>query len=483
MNRWTTVLVAAAVLAPATAQAQRPSNNVHTRSAETYLSQAQREPVVADKKQYLTKALEAALAGVAASPDNPRSWFQAGQAYFGLKDWAGADSVFDRAERLYPEYASEIDPLRQNAWIEAYNTGVTALQSNDVAGAIQALTLANTLYDKRPEAMVTLGSLHMQQGDDAAAERIFMQALEVLRGPGRAELNEQQRTAWQEDEMTVSMRLANIYIGQEKYAEAEQVYRGLLESQPGNAMARANLAVVMSRAGKTDEAATIYRELLADEDLSESTLFNIGIGLFRAQDFAQAAAAFGRVVMLNPVAHEALYNLGQALYAQAGGLETDRDAATGTRAEELTAELRELNQSLRQSAEQLLALDPTNRNAMMMLAQAQRSLAELGAGDATALRGEALATLERHAALPFEVTNIQVIPGDGTLQVVGSIVNLKAEPGSQLTVRFSTIDKDGNELTGEDITVTAPEVDATTNFQATLTNPAEAAGWKYVVRN
>ena len=482
MNRWSTVLVAAAaVLAPAAAEAQKPSNNMHTRSAETYLSQAEREPVLADKAEFLKKALESAFAGVQASPDNPRSWFQAGQAYVGLKDWAGADSAFAKAESLYPEYAEEIDPMRLSAWIEAYNAGVTALQANNMEEAIKSLSVANTLYRKRPEAMVTLGSVYVQQGDLAAAEAVFKDALEVMRGPERAKQTEEELAVWAEDELTVSMRLANIYAGQEKFAEAEQVYRQLLESQPGNAMARANLAVVMSRAGKTEEAATAYRELLSQDDLSESTLFNIGIGLFTAQDYGRAATAFERVIAINPVSHESLYNLGQSLYAQAGALETEREGANAARQQEIVAELTRLNQSLQTAAEKLLALDPTNRNAMMMLAQAQRSLAELGTGDADALRNAALATLEKHAALPFEVSGITIVPGDGSVQVVGRVTNLKAEPGSPITFRFSAIDRDGNELAGEDITVTAPAVDASSNFETTLTVPEEAAGWKYVV--
>ncbi|MFO7482884.1 tetratricopeptide repeat protein, partial [Oceanibaculum nanhaiense] len=75
------------------------------------------------------------------------------------------------------DYAEEIDPLRQNAWIDAYNAGVTALQANNIEEAISTLSVANTLYDKRPEAMVTLGSLYVQQGDLARAETVFQQAL------------------------------------------------------------------------------------------------------------------------------------------------------------------------------------------------------------------------------------------------------------------------------------------------------------------
>jgi tetratricopeptide (TPR) repeat protein len=481
MNRWSMVVITAAVLAPAAAEAQRPSNNMHTRSAETYLSQAQREVVVADKVEALNKALEAAFAGVENDPDNPRSWFQAGQAYVGLQDWAGADSVFDRAVSLYPEYAEEIDPMRESAWINAYNSGVTALQASRIEEAVSALKLASMLYDKRPEAMVTLGSLYVQQGNLAEAEAVFHQALSVLRGPERENLSEQERVTWEEDELTVSMRLANIYTEQEKFVEAEQVYAELLESQPDNTMARANQAVVMARAGKTTEAAAVYRELLGRDDLPEGTLFNIGIGLFRAQEFAQAAVAFERVIAINPVSHEALYNLGQSLFAAASALEAEREGAAAPRAAEIAAELTRLNQSLRKTAEQLLNLDPTNRNSMMMLAQAQRTLAELDVGDADALRREALATLETHAALPFEISGITVVPGEGSVQIHGTVTNLKAEPGASLSFRFSAIDAAGNELAGEDITVTAPAVDQSTNFEATLSVPEEVAGWKYAV--
>jgi hypothetical protein len=84
-----------------------------------------------------------------------------------------------RAESLYPEYAEEIDPMRQSAWIEAYNAGVTALQANNMEEAIKSLSVANTLYRKRPEAMVTLGSVYVQQGNLAAAEAVFKDALAV----------------------------------------------------------------------------------------------------------------------------------------------------------------------------------------------------------------------------------------------------------------------------------------------------------------
>lgn len=482
MNRWSTLLMAAALVVPAAAQAQKPSNNMHTRSADAYLVQAEREAVLADKREFLVKALEAALEGTKSDPENPRSWFQAGQAYFGMKDWAGADSAFDRAERLYPEYARDIDPIRQAAWVEAYNTAVSALQANQVAEAKAALQLADQLYRKRPEAMVTLGSLHIQEGELDEGIAVFKAALELLRGPERAKLTPEKETAWAEDETNVSLRLANVYMEQEKFAEAEQVYRSLLESQPDNMMARTNLAVAMSRAGKTAEAAAAYRDLLAAEGLSEATLFNIGIGLFRAQDFDQAAQAFSKALELNPYSHESLYNYGQSLFGRIGKLETELASAPAAGRQEIQAELLKLNEAMRATSEQLLALDPTNRNAMMMLAQAQRSLSELDTAGKDRWQRAALATLEKHKALPFEVGDINTVPSQGSVQVLGKVTNLTAPAGTPLAFRFSVIDASGTELAGEDISIPAPATGESTRFDTTFSVPETAVSWKYVVK-
>src|SRR5690606_36623928 len=159
------------------------------------------------------------------------------------------------------------------------------------------------------------------------------------RGPERAKLTPEKAEAWAEDELNVSLRLANVYVEQEKFAEAERVYRALLESQTDNAMARAKLAVVMSRDGKTEEAAAAYRELLSTVGLPEATLFNIGIGLFRAQDFAQATHAFRKALEQNPQSHESLYNYGQSLFGQIGQLETEVASAPAARKQQFQAEL------------------------------------------------------------------------------------------------------------------------------------------------
>lgn len=476
MKGWSSLLLVAALLVPAAAQAQKkPSNNMHTRSADVYLGQAQQAKVNADRKELLQKALAAALEGAKTDPGNPKPWFQAGVAYAGLGDLAGADSAFDKAEQIYPEYAAEIDPERQNAWITAYNTGVKALQGGDAAGAIAAFEVATAIYQKRPEALVLLGSLHMQNGDAGKAERAFIDALAILRGPARTSLKPEEAASWAEDEATVALRLSTIYADQNKNDEAIKVYQDLLTSQPDNAMARANLAVVLARAGRTEEAVKIYKEMLAQQDVPEATLFNIGVGLFRAEQYAESAEAFRRASAINPHSHETLYNLSQSLLAQSGALEKQQPQPKD--------ELKKIYEEMRTISQTLQGIDPANRNVIMMLAQAQRSLSELAGQtpEGEQLRKDVLASLQKAEALQFEVSDINVAPGETEVQITGKVTNIKGTAGAPVRLKFIVLSREGAELMAHEVTVNLPAKDESERFNARVQVPEGAAAWKYTV--
>jgi tetratricopeptide (TPR) repeat protein len=475
MKRWSGIL-AALVLLPATAQAQkRPSNNMHTRSADVYLKQAQDARVVTDRNQLFEKAANAALEGTKSEPDNPKPWFQLGVAHAGMGNLAAADSAFDKAEQIYPEYATEIDPVRQSSWITAYNQGVQALQGGDQAAALRSLELANSIYQKRPEALVMLASLHLQAGDLPKAERTFNDALTVLRSPARKALKPDQAKEWEEDETTVALRLSSIYAELGRNDDAIKVYRDLLTSQPQNLMAKANLAVVLTRAGKADESQAIYRELLSRDDIPENTLFNIGVGLFRAEAFDESARAFRRAAALNPHSHETMYNLAQALLGLASKLEKQQPPPA--------AELKKTYEEMRSIAETLHRLDPANRNVLMMLAQSQRSLAELTGqnpqGDE--LRKQVLATLQKAEALPFDVSEIRIVPGKDDVQIVGKVTTLKGAAGTPVKLRFSIMNREGAELSSHEVSVNLAAKDESTRFDTRVKVPEGASAWKYVI--
>jgi tetratricopeptide (TPR) repeat protein len=450
MNRLATGIMAVALFAPAALHAQKkPSDNMHTRSADVYLQTANKERVTADRQAAFQKVLEKAFDGIKAEPNNPKSYFQAGLAYVGLNDFIGADSVFDKAEALYPEYMKQTETMRLNGWITLYNAGVTALNGNNVAEAIKNLEAADAIYQKRPEALVTLGAIYMQQANFAKAETTLKKALVILGGPERAKVKADQLKNWEEDELNVALRLANMYADQKRNDEAEKVYRDLLKAQPSNTMAAANLATVLTRTGKKDEALAVYRDLLKQQDLSENTLVKAGIGLFTAQDYVAAADAFRRALTINPYAHATMYNLAQALFATSSDLEKQK-AANPSKKAELDAQLAKLYEEMRITAEKLHGIDPTGRNVLMMLAQAQRSLGDLATGAAAEdWKRKALATLEKHKAVVAEVSELSVIPVGTEADVSGKVTNLTAAPGTPLKLRLTIVDVKGAELVSE----------------------------------
>ena len=476
MKRFLGVLIAVAVLMPASAEAQK--KNRYTRSAEVYLNNAAAEQVVADKQKYFQQALEQAMESLRTDPDNALGYLLAGRAYMGLGDVAGADSTFDRAEALNAEYTEEIEPYRLNAWITAFNQGVTHIQAGEIDAAIAAMEQANSVYTGRPEALTTLAQLYLQKGDAARAEDSFRRSLAILQGPARQGLAPEEEAKWAANEENAVLLLAGLLADTERDEEATKLYREFLQRQPDNAMAKTNLAVVLTRSGNAEEGAAMFNELLGRQDLEGGQLFNIGVGLFRAQQYEQSARAFTRAVEVAPYSHDALYNLGQAIYAHAAELEKTRqpnDAATNQKILDAYTQMGEV-------AKRILEIDPTNRNVYMMLAHAQRAQSEAATGaQSDALKREVLATLEKHEAIPFEVGSVQVVPGEGTYSVMGSITNVKAPAGSPLKINFQLVDKAGNVVGQQEVTVEAPAVEETARFTAEITAPDTVENWKYVV--
>lgn len=471
MTRLGALVLALAVATPATAQAQRrPSNSMHTRSAEVYLTNARATNAADARKEQLTKALEALTTGTQSDGENPRVWFLLGQVQSMLGNAAAADSAFDRAESLYPDYAEEIAPQRFDLWAREYNAGVAAIQAGDMAGAIRKFESADAIYRGRPDALISLGSLYVQAGDLAKAEQAYRTALEVIRGPAGEGLDAEQAAAWKQDEEVATTELAALLAETGKAEEAAALYRALLESQPANVQAKTNLAVTLSRAGRTDEASRLYAELLAQPELNDIALFNIGIGLYRAEQFDKSAEAFTRALERNPHAPETMYNLGQALVAAAA----DADAARKI----------ELGGQLATVAGKLHEIDPNNRNVIMMLAQAQQTVAdaEQDAARAEQMKQQLVRTLELAEALPFDVSGVVMRVEEGAVHVAGTVINQTVAAGQPIALEFTFVDAQGNTLGTETVTVPAPAAKAEAEFEVRFASDEPVAGWRYVVR-
>jgi tetratricopeptide (TPR) repeat protein len=471
MRRSALMVVGLALVLPATVQAQQePSNTLHTRSMTLYLTEARNAGHPDDKASALAKALEVGLEGAREDADNPQVWFLLGQVQLEKGDLAAADSALDRAEALWPDYRQETAPLREAAWVQSYNQGVHALQGGDQATALAAFQRAVDIFDGRPEALLSLASLQAAAGRGEQAAESYRQVLTIVRGPGAAQLSDEVKAEWLESEEVAAFNLARLLADQQQFEEAARVFAEFSERHPDNVQAKVNLGLMYSQAGRGEDAAQIYADLLEQPGLDEIDYFNLGVGLYRAEQPARAAAAFAKAVEANPYGRDALYNLAQAQFAHASDLLEAGDTAAAVTA----------FAALGATAEQLLALDPAAQQGYMLLAQSQRSRAQLG-GEA-ALRDAALATLEKASQLPFRVESVRMETDDGKATISGSVVNgATRAAGTEARLVVTVVDRSGAELGSQTVAVPLGEQDTPVAFSAEIPVQGEVAGWKYTL--
>ena len=425
-----------------------PRDNTYTRSAALYLSRAQQNPDPSERRQRFQEALTASIDGITNQPGNPKSYMQAGQSYIGLTDLVGADSMWTKAEDIYPAYFIEIDPQREQQWVNFYNQGINQIQAGASEDAIPLLERAHSIYRGRPEAMLNLASVHAQLANDDEAIRWYNESLELMRGPKAEEQTPETLEGWAQNEEIAAFNVAQILASAGRNDEAEAAYREFLEGDPENVTALSNLAVVLMNMERGDEAGAIYEGLLARTDLSARDYFVTGIGLFNAENYPLASQAFGRSYELIPNSRDAVYNYAQTLY------------------------LDEQYEELLPVARALMEMDPYNNNVYRILAQALVRSGE---------EQEAVQILEAMEALEYEIDNtrLQSFGGGGGI-VFGELLNHSRE-GGEIGVRVHFYGMDGNEVGTTEIAVPVPAADMIEVFQTQLDSDQDIAAYSFEV--
>lgn len=416
-------------------------------SGPAFLFLAQAEAVEgAEKDALFQQALESAQQGIAADSSNPVHYFLAARAQAGLGNYETADQLFDQAEEIYPAYELDIDPAREVAWANAFNAGVAAYNAGDIDTAIEAWKGASTVFDKRGEAALNLGVVYTQRQQPDLAIEAYRGALEALDRDLTRELTPEEVAEREETRQSVLTNLGQLLIFTEDYVAAEELYREQLANDSDNIELKSQLAVALSRQGKTAEANAIYEELLAMPGLTPDETFNIGVALFNSQSYARAAEAFGTVTEAWPNSRDAWYNYANALYAM----------------EDFAA--------LVPVAERLVELDPLNENAALILSAAYRD---------TEQQPLALQVLQRNAAAPLHVEQLQLRATDAGASVSGVATGTEAGAGQSVQLEFTFYGEGGSVLGTETVSVTVPAAEASTSFDVSFTSTQPVTGYSY----
>mgnify|MGYP000751190703 CR=1 FL=1 len=101
-----------------------------------------------------------------------------------------------------------------------------------------------------------------------------------------------------------------------KYAQAEALYRHIIELEPNNAFAYYKLCYVLDDQDKLDDAVAACRKSTQLNSKNALGFYILGYVLSRQNKLADAAIAFDRAIQLNPKFTLAYYSLGVALLDQ-----------------------------------------------------------------------------------------------------------------------------------------------------------------------
>ena len=447
----------AALLAPLQASAQEEAANAPRMESRNALvaiklqkAQGLEDPLLVEETY--RDALEDVYSAIERDMDNPTGYLHLGVARLGLKEYAAADSAFDKAEGLYPEYINEeggTGVFRENAWIDAYNEGIAQLDAGNTDGALEWFSTANLIFDLRPEAYLNLGATYANSRQPDASVQAWKDAIAVIDSPDSKPKDEETRAQWQSEFRPMALaNLAQVLATNDRAEEAVGIYREILEADPDDDRARSGLAIALGQSGQAEDALGIYDEILESDDASALDYFNAGVTLYGAEAYDRATIAFEKVLERAPMYRDALQNLVQTLA------------------------LTEAYEAQLPWSQKLLDMDERNYLAYQMHL---RALSQLGRGSEVA---PLLATMQ---AMTFLVDDLQLQPRNDGGRVFGTVTNKLLEEGTSVTLRFHFYDDGGAELGTKDVAVPAPPVDVAQQFQLTIDTERAVMGYSYEV--
>lgn len=459
----------------------RPTDDPNITAATMQIVQAGGAEGAQAQTMYET-ALERARASIQTNPQNPKAYLVAGQAAAGAEQWIVADSMFDRAEEIYPPYQDQLRVEREDAWVRAVNRGSEALNAGRTEEALQYLEGADALYAERPEARLALGAAYTRMGQAEQAAEAYLSALEILNRDPPAELNEEQAANWEQDRRQAALNAAQLLSQAGRYEDAAGLLEDFLAQNQGNLDPATELQAITARAGflaqagQAEEAEAIYEDVLTRTDLSSEDYFQVGIGFFNTGDYGRAADAFERAAELNPYSRDAYLNLVQSLFAAA-------DELSGTEeTPERDEQIRDYYTRLLEAADRVREYDPLNRSLMSYMLRAYQAQAQAApdAAERQRLTGQTQELYREYQQQLYEVTNIALSMQPGNqAQISGVLTNLAGTAGEQVTLRFSTLNNAGQVIGTSNVQIQAPAEGQTTQFSTEVDVDADFAGWRY----
>ena len=493
------------------------ANQFLVNSGLLYLKNATEKPLnrerdLKDAQRTLTQAVT-----TGGQDKNAGAWYYLGRYYAMRNDAAGADSAFRKAEELAPACHEDINFYRRNSlWVPMFNQGLLALNAQNYDSAVTALRAAARVYNGEPQGLTTLATVFFNMPpasylpestfkkqnpglpDSAATARY--EAAVITRYDSAAKyfrlgIQAAADPRFDKEKKDAMFNLGNAFYGAQHFDSAAAAYTDYLKVVPNDAQARARLADVLSVGGHKDSAMAMYRLIIQNADSAEPmSLFNAGVSIYNSApplpDSAKISAACrqkpraaGQTLLqrkqkcdregADSIARRdssAVTNYQLAAQAFEAGLTRDplnRDGLYNLTSSYLAMHLAD---KMLPMAQRLVVVDPMNRNAVRMLAQAWQLKKQ---GD-SALYYVTISD----SLLPVDVSVGSFGPTDQGATITGIVTNYHGKASVPLKLVFEFVNKTGTVVTTTTADIPAIDRNGTHAFQVQATG-AGIIAWRY----
>jgi len=440
-----------------------PKGHYLVNSAVLYLQNAGRTRFDDQRQRDLRDARRVLLEAITekGQDENGSAWYYLARYYQSVRDLPGADSAFDRAERMLPACAEDIDENRRRLWVPLLNSAVDRIRANDNEGALAQLREANMIFDAEPPGFYYMGQIFANTRVRDSAVAYYAKALEIARRPEN--LEKEQYTDIRDN---AEFNIARLYHIDNQYDSAAAWYARFRQHAPRDPQAITGQASALESAGRADQALVLYDSVLIMADSMQTLdLFQAGVALFRTNRFGRATEAFERGLARNPHYRDALFNLANTYLSLAHAIDSTKKGAERAKLE------KEYGDKMVPIALRLVAADPASSSARRLLAAGYQL---------AALPDSTLAVLERRQAMAFDLTVSSFEPAGSGFDLRGIITNLRAEATPVPPITFEFLNELGEVV--QSLVVEARSLEPESMAPFALAPVGEGiAAWRYRV--
>ena len=239
---------------------------------------------------FYNTAMEQARAGIAADANNPLHYFLLAQAALGTNNYAAADSAFRRTVTLCPQFAGEVNPLRERAAQMVFNAGVESFNRQDTAQALAQWEQAGRLNEAMPQAYFNQAVVYAGRNDHARAATAYRAALAALERVTPDTSNAAELVETRAGSLSGLLNAGAHFFSVNDFARAGEMFAEVHRLDPNHRDAWYNHALSLYKLERWQELVPVASRLVQIDPLN----YNARIVLFNAYKGISDAAKASR---------------------------------------------------------------------------------------------------------------------------------------------------------------------------------------------